>query len=86
VAESYQVTVEDVFTITGRGIAIIGNHAGGVIHSGDHGVLRSDDAEVAVPEIVVEIHHPPEKIALLLRGVEREDVNIGAILFGPSTD
>ena len=79
------MTIEDLFNISGRGVAIIGVHTGGVIHSGDAGVLSTGHAEIAVPEIVVEIHGPPEKVALLLRGVERDDVTVGAILFGPST-
>jgi translation elongation factor EF-Tu-like GTPase len=82
-AEPYQVSVEDVFNLTGRGVAVIGVHTGGVINSGDRAVLRSGDTEVPVPELFVEIHHPPGKIALLLRGVERDQVLVGAVLGGP---
>lgn len=82
-AEAYQVTVEDVFTLTGRGVAITGIHTGGVIRSGDQAVLRIHDAEVPVPELFVEFHHPPGKVALLLGGVDRDQVVVGAVLIGP---
>lgn len=64
------MAVEDVFDRTDRGVGIIGVHTGGVIRSGDGAVLRFNGDDVRVPEVVVEIHHPPEKIALVLRSSE----------------
>jgi translation elongation factor EF-Tu-like GTPase len=82
--EQNQVTVEDVFDLTGRGIAILGTHSGGVINSGDAAVLRTADAETPVPEVWVELHSPPGRQALVLRGVTREQVQVGGILVGPT--
>lgn len=53
--EPFQVLVEEVFNISGRGIAVLGRHTGGVIESGDSAVLRQGSLEIDVPEVVVEI-------------------------------
>jgi hypothetical protein len=85
VRELFEVQIEDFFDLADRGgVAIVGVHSGGVINSGDSALLRLNERDVPVAQVVVEMHARPGKIALFLPGLDRADVELGAKLIGPS--
>lgn len=83
--ESYLLHIEDVFTITGRGIAVCGLHSGGDVHSGDAATVTDEAGVLDVPRLTIEMHAPPGKLCLVLQGVGRDEVRSGAVLEGPRT-
>jgi translation elongation factor EF-Tu-like GTPase len=82
--QPFGLSVEDVFTVTGRGIAVAGVHVGGPINSGDAAVLVDRSGSIDVPSITVEMHAPPGKLCIVLHGVSIDVVHPGQRLEGPS--
>ena len=71
----FRITVQDVFSITGRGTVITGQIESGSITVGDTVTLRRRDGssrEVVVAGL--------ENVGLLLRGVDRNEVERGDVL------
>jgi MFS family permease len=85
VREPYSVTVEHARSVPGRGVAIVGVHAGGSISSGDAGLLQHGERSVHVP-FLVEPDPPPGKVILMLYGVDINAVPAGATITGPVSE
>ncbi|MBB5874174.1 translation elongation factor EF-Tu-like GTPase [Allocatelliglobosispora scoriae] len=71
--------VDDSFTITGRGVGIVGRYEG-VMHSGEAAVVDTSTGAVPVRRISVEICTGMDgsRVALLLVGVQKHQVPPGA--------
>jgi hypothetical protein len=80
--ESYTLQIEDVFMITGRGVAVSGVHSGGDVHTGDAATVLDDAGLLDVPRLTVEMHAPPGKLCLVLHGVGFDAVRSGSVLEG----
>lgn len=86
--EAFRMTVQDVFTITGRGTVVTGLVASGSITVGASVTLRRADGstgEVTVSGIemfrkIVDTAVRGDNVGLLLRGVERNEIGRGDIL------
>jgi len=83
--ESYTLRIEDVFMITGRGVAVSGVHSGGDVRTGDAATVLDGTGVRHVPRLAVEMHAPPGKLCLVLHGVGLDDVSSGSVLEGPRT-
>jgi translation elongation factor EF-Tu-like GTPase len=83
VSKPFEVTVEAVYVLQGRGVAIAGEHRGGEIRNGVAAELVDDAGTVPVPEVKVEVHRPLGKLALVLVGVDRDQVHVGQVLRPP---
>lgn len=89
--EAFRITVQDVFTITGRGTVVTGQIASGSIAVGDSVTLRRTDGsarEVTVTGIemfrkLLDRAVRGDNVGLLLRGVERNEIGRGDILEKP---
>jgi translation elongation factor EF-Tu-like GTPase len=87
---AFRLTVEDVFTITGRGTVVTGRVESGRIGVGQRIELVRDGAPVAATEVtgiekfreVVTTAGAGENVGLLLRGLSRSDVQRGDVLQG----
>jgi hypothetical protein len=86
VREAYLVVIEQAKPVVGRGTEVIGELAGGEVGSGDSAVLVHGEAEVVVPELMVEPGPADGKVTLMLYGVKPRDVRPGATLHGPLTE
>jgi hypothetical protein len=84
----FSLTVEDVFTITGRGTVVTGRVASGRLHEGQTAVIQRDgvaQAEVEVAGIemfrkTTQTAEVGDNVGLLLRGVTRDDVRRGDVV------
>ncbi|WP_331724331.1 hypothetical protein OG416_36155 (plasmid) [Streptomyces longwoodensis] len=76
--------VSESFRITGRGVGVVGNFTGAIARSGLPGELQSRDQFLVVPEVWVEFARITggERIALLLRGLDKDQVAPGSVLRG----
>ena len=76
--------VSESFGITGRGVGVVGDFTGAIDRSGLPAELQSRDQFLVVPEVWVEFARIAggERIALLLRGVEKDQVAPGSVLRG----
>ena len=85
---TFRITVQDVFTITGRGTVITGQVESGSVTIGDTVTLRRVDGstrEVTVTGIemfrkMLDTAAQGDNVGLLLRGVDRNEVGRGDIL------
>ncbi len=85
---TFRITVEDVFSITGRGTAITGQVEAGSVTKGDKVMLRRVDGssrEVIVTGIemfrkLLDTAKQGDHVGLLLGGLEKRDVGRGDIL------
>lgn len=86
--EGFRITVEDVFSITGRGTVITGRIASGTIHVGDTVTLHRVDGSYR-PVVVVGIEmfrkslnsaSIGDNVGLLIRGVTKADIGRGDVL------
>lgn len=84
----FRITVEDVFTITGRGTVITGRVEAGAVSVGDTVTLRRTDGserQVAVAGIEMfrkmkDVAVEGENVGILLRQVGRSEVGRGDML------
>ncbi|MFF3014828.1 hypothetical protein [Streptomyces sp. NPDC057939] len=76
--------VSESFLITGRGVGVLGDLTGAIDRSGLSAELQSRDQFLVVPEVWVEFARIAggERVALLLRGVEKVQVAPGSLLRG----
>jgi translation elongation factor EF-Tu-like GTPase len=85
--EFFEMRVEDVFKISGRGVVVTGKIAVGVVRIGDRAILRSGSADK--PCRVTRIENlrtlrdaatAGENVGVMLDGVQREDIKAGDTL------
>ena len=89
----FLMPIEDVFTITGRGTVVTGAISQGVIHVGDkvqlvgiHDAIK--DTTVTGVEMfrkMMDEGQAGDNVGLLLRGIERTDVERGMVLAKPGS-
>ena len=87
--ENFRITVEDVFTITGRGTVITGRIASGIIREGETVTLQRVDGsqmQVVVGGIemfrkILKSASAGDNVGLLIRNVTKADIGRGDILF-----
>lgn len=81
--EGFDFFVEESFTMTGRGVAVVGDVVGGSLASGDPGYVRvQGQGDVAVHRIDVEwvLQRGTDRVALLLRYLDIEQVPPGSLV------
>jgi len=91
--QPFLMPVEDVFTITGRGTVVTGRIERGVVHTDDEvemvGIIDEPiDTVVTGVEMfrkVLDEGQAGDNVGLLLRGVEKEDVERGMVVAEPGT-
>ena len=84
----FSLTVEDVFTITGRGTVIVGHVASGAVKVGDTVTLHRTNGstcQVTVAGIemfrkILDTAFEGDHVGLLLRGVTKADIAPGDVL------
>lgn len=83
VSKPFEITVEAVYVLRGRGVAVAGAHKGGEIRTGDKAELVGETGTIPIDEVRVEMHKPLGKLAVVLVGVERDQVHVGQVLRKP---
>jgi len=91
--QPFLMPVEDVFTITGRGTVVTGRIERGVVHTDDEvemvGIIDEPiDTVVTGVEMfrkTLDEGQAGDNVGLLLRGVEKEDVERGMVVAEPGT-
>ena len=89
----FLMPIEDVFTITGRGTVVTGRVERGVLKSNEEVEIvgiRDDSKKTVVTSIemfrkILDEGRAGENVALLLRGMKREDVERGQVVVRPGT-
>lgn len=84
----FRITVQDVFTITGRGTVIVGQITSGSVRVGDTVVLKRLDGssrEVTVTGIemfrkMLDVAQEGDNVGILLRGLTKADIGKGDVL------
>ena len=84
----FRLTVEDVFSIAGRGTIACGRVAQGVLHLGEELVVEKPDGHTLSTACggleafrrVLEEAHPGDNIGVLLRGLDEHQVSRGDVL------
>ena len=85
----FRVTVEDTFSITGRGTVIVGQIESGAVAVGDEvTLLRLDGSRQKVVIVGIEQFRKivnravaGDKVGLLLRGLTKNDIGKGDVLY-----
>jgi elongation factor Tu len=91
--KDFLMPIEDVFTITGRGTVVTGAISQGVIHTGDKVQLvgikeETTDTTCTGVEMfrkLMDEGQAGDNVGLLLRGIEREDVERGMVVAKPGS-
>lgn len=86
----FRLTVEDVFSITGRGTVVTGKVESGTLAAGQHVDVVRDGTVVETTEVtgvekfraVVDLAQPGDNVGLLLKGLAREQVQRGDLVRG----
>lgn len=86
--ETFRITVQDVFTITGRGTVITGRVEVGIIHVGETVTLRrlnGATSNVTITGIeqfrkMCDSAKAGENVGILLRGITKADIGQGDVL------
>ncbi len=88
----FLMPVEDVFTITGRGTVVTGAIQQGVIHTGDKveiiGIRETRETTCTGVEMfrkMMDEGQAGDNVGLLLRGIDREDVERGMVIAKPKS-
>jgi len=92
VDQPFLLPVEDVFTISGRGTVVTGRVERGVIHTGDEveivGLQETRKSVVTGVEMfrkTLDDGRAGDNIGVLLRGIERDEVQRGQVIAVPGT-
>jgi len=92
VDKPFLMPVEDVFTITGRGTVGTGRIERGVIHTGDKveivGIRDTRNTVVTGVEMfrkILDEGQAGDNVGLLLRGVEKKDLDRGMVVCAPGS-
>ena len=88
------MSVEDVFSIKGRGTVVTGRIDRGVVKTGENvDIVGLREKTVSTVVTGVEMFHKTldtgqagDNVGLLLRGIEREDVERGMVIAAPGVD
>jgi elongation factor Tu len=91
--QKFLMPIEDVFTITGRGTVVTGRIEQGIVHTGDKVQLvgmreKPMDTTVTGVEMfrkMLDEGQAGDNVGLLLRGVERDDVERGTVVAAPGS-
>ncbi len=90
--KDFLMPVEDVFTITGRGTVVTGAISQGVVHVGDKveivGIRETRDTTCTGVEMfrkLMDEGQAGDNVGLLLRGIDREDVERGMVIAKPKS-
>jgi elongation factor Tu len=90
--KDFLMPVEDVFTITGRGTVVTGRIEQGVVHTGDKveivGVRDTRESTCTGVEMfrkILDEGQAGDNVGLLLRGIERTDVERGMVIAKPKS-
>ncbi|MDR1806024.1 MAG: zinc-ribbon domain-containing protein [Clostridium sp.] len=86
--EKMKLTVEDVFTITGRGTVVVGKLSSGHINTGDSVVICKSNGEnlfsvvtgIEMFRKLINTASVGDNVGLLLRGIQRAQVERGDII------
>jgi elongation factor Tu len=88
----FQMPIEDVFTITGRGTVVTGKVEQGVVHTGDEveivGIRPTQKTTCTGVEMfrkLLDEGRAGDNIGALLRGTKKEDVERGQVLCKPGS-
>ncbi|MCC6156070.1 MAG: elongation factor Tu, partial [Candidatus Hydrogenedentes bacterium] len=88
----FLMPIEDVFTITGRGTVVTGAIQTGIVHVGDKvqlvGITPTKDTTVTGVEMfrkLLDEGQAGDNVGLLLRGIERTDVERGQVVAKPGS-
>jgi elongation factor Tu len=89
----FMMSVEDVFSIKGRGTVVTGRIDRGVVHVGDPAeIVGLKEKSTSTVVTGVEMFHKQldegmagDNVGLLLRGIEREDVERGQVIAKPGS-
>ncbi len=89
----FMMSIEDVFSIKGRGTVVTGRIDRGVVHVGDPAeIVGLKDKPTSTVVTGVEMFHKQldegmagDNVGLLLRGIEREDVERGQVVAKPGS-
>ena len=82
VSGSFELVVEDVFSITGRGTVITGRVSSGTVRVGDNVTILTSGINTTVTGIEMfrkslDYAEAGDNVGILLRGVSRDDVQRG---------
>lgn len=82
---SFELIVEDVFSITGRGTVVTGRVSKGNIRVGDEVMISPSGVRTVITGIeqfrkMLDYAQEGDNVGLLLRGISREQVHRGNIL------
>ena len=88
-SHSFELTVEDVFTITGRGTVAVGKVSLGVIHTGDEVFIQTTTGETISSVIIgiemfrklLSVAQEGDTVGLLLRGINRNQIGRGDLIY-----
>ena len=91
--QDFLMPIEDVFTITGRGTVVTGAITQGVIHTGDkvqivgikEAIQDTTCTGVEMFRKLMDEGQAGDNVGLLLRGIEREDVERGQVVAKPGS-
>jgi elongation factor Tu len=90
--QPFLMPVEDVFSIKGRGTVVTGRVESGVVKVGDHlEIVGIRDTRTTIVTGVEMFHklldsaEPGDAVGVLLRGVDREEVERGQVLAAPGS-
>ena len=90
--KDFLMPVEDVFTITGRGTVVTGAIVQGVVHVGDKVEIigMGDTQETTCTGVemfrkLMDEGQAGDNVGLLVRGIEREDVQRGMVIAKPGS-
>ena len=88
----YLMPVEDIFSITGRGTVVTGRIERGIVHVGDTveivGLAPTTDTVATGVEMfrkLLDEGRAGDNVGVLLRGIERDDVERGQVLAAPGS-
>ena len=90
--KDFLMPVEDVFTITGRGTVVTGAISQGVVHTADKveivGIRETRETTCTGVEMfrkLMDEGQAGDNVGLLLRGIDREDVERGMVIAKPKS-
>ena len=89
----FRMTVEDVFSIKGRGTVVTGRIETGTVRVGDEIILQGRNGEKRIIVSGIEMFRKTmnqagtgDNVGLLLKDVDRADVQQGDVLIPPGSD
>jgi len=89
----FLMSIEDVFTITGRGTVVTGRVERGVLHVGDtveivglsHEIKKTVVTGIEMFRKILDEAQAGDNVGVLLRGIERREVERGQVLAAPGS-